>query len=74
MQILVEVAQVDDWIGHQLAWPMVGDLSAALCAVQGKRRIVGAESQVLQGAARAQGIYWAVLHQDQKSGGCANVL
>ena len=44
VEVLAEVAQIQNGVGHQLAWAMVCDLSAPLCAEQWEWRVAGAEA------------------------------
>ena len=68
VQVCLEGVQVQDGVGHQLAGPMIGHLPPALCAVQRMWGVLWVEAQVLQGAARAQGVDWLVLQQHQVAG------
>lgn len=69
MQVLLVVAQVEYGVEHQLSRAMIGYFAATLRTVQGKGRCVARESQVVQGATRAQGKDRGMLQQHNVIGG-----
>ena len=55
--------QIQNGIGHQLTWQMMGDISASINAVQRGWRFVGVEMQVLGTGTPPQGVTGGMLQQ-----------